>query len=107
MLIAAIVFVVVMVIGLPIAFALGLMGTVHMLSLGNESYLLVIIQRLFDQVDLISLTCLPFFIMAGEIMNSGGVSTPSLFHISPAPRRTPISYAGLFFKKKKKHTELK
>ena len=48
MLIAAIVFVVVMVIGLPIAFALGLMGTVHMLSLGNESYLLVIIQRLFD-----------------------------------------------------------
>ena len=43
MLIAAIVFVVVMVIGLPIAFALGLMGTVHMLALGNESYLLVII----------------------------------------------------------------
>ena len=75
MLIAAIVFVVVMVIGLPIAFALGLMGTVHMLSLGNESYLLVIIQRLFDQVDLISLTCLPFFIMAGEIMNAGGVTT--------------------------------
>ena len=45
-----------------------------MLSLGNESYLLVIIQRLFDQVDLISLTCLPFFIMAGEIMNAGGLS---------------------------------
>lgn len=75
MLIAVIVFAVVMIIGLPIAFALGLMGTVHMLTFGNDSYLLVIIQRLFDQVDMISLTCLPFFIMAGEIMNAGGVTS--------------------------------
>ena len=75
MLIAVIVFVVAMVIGLPIAFSLGLMGVVHMLSFGNDSYLLVIIQRLFDQVDMISLTCLPFFIMAGEIMNAGGVTS--------------------------------
>ncbi len=75
MLIAAIVFVIVMIIGLPIAFSLGLMGTIHMLSLGNDSYLLVIIQRLFDQVDMVSLTCLPFFIMAGEIMNAGGVTS--------------------------------
>lgn len=75
MLIAVIVFVVAMLIGLPIALVLGLMGTVHMISLGNENYLLVIIQRLFDQVDMISLTCLPFFIMAGEIMNAGGVTS--------------------------------
>lgn len=75
MLIAAIVFVVTMIIGLPIAFSLGLMGTVHMLSFGQDSYLLVIIQRLFDQVDMVSLTCLPFFIMAGEIMNAGGVTS--------------------------------
>lgn len=75
MLIAVIVFVVVMIIGLPIAFSLGLMGTVHMLSFGNDTYLLVIIQRLFDQVDMLSLTCLPFFIMAGEIMNAGGVTS--------------------------------
>ena len=75
MIAAVIVFVITMVIGLPIAFSLGLMGTVHMLSFGNDSYLLVIIQRLFDQVNLASLTCLPFFIMAGEIMNAGGVTT--------------------------------
>lgn len=75
MLIAALVFIVVMIIGLPIAFSLGLMGTVHVLTMGNESYLLVIIQRLFDQVDMVSLTCLPFFIMAGEIMNAGGVTS--------------------------------
>ena len=75
MLIPILVFAVVMVIGLPIAFSLGLMGTVHMLTFGNDSYLLVIIQRMFDQVDMISLTCLPFFIMAGEIMNAGGVTS--------------------------------
>lgn len=74
MLIAIIVFAVAMLIGIPVAFALGLMGTVHMLSLNNDSYLLVIIQRLFDQVNLASLTCLPFFILAGEIMNHGGVT---------------------------------
>lgn len=75
MLIPAIVFVITLLIGLPIAFALGLMGTAHMLTFGNDSYLLVIIQRLFDQVNLASLTCLPFFIMAGEIMNAGGVTS--------------------------------
>lgn len=71
---AVAVFAVAMIIGIPVAFALGMMGTVHVISLDNPSYLLVIIQRLFDQVNLTSLTCLPFFILAGEIMNRGGVT---------------------------------
>jgi tripartite ATP-independent transporter DctM subunit len=75
MLIAAIVFIVLMIIGVPIAFVLGIMGTVHTISLGNPRYMLVIIQRLFDQIDMTSLTCLPFFILAGEIMNAGGVTS--------------------------------
>ena len=74
MLVAIIIFAVTMIIGLPVAFALGLMGTVHMLSFDNPTYLLVIIQRMYDQVDMVSLTCLPFFILAGEIMNAGGVT---------------------------------
>ncbi len=74
MIVALLVFAVTMIIGLPVAFALGLMGTVHMVSLGNPSYYLVIIQRLLDQVNLTSLTCLPFFILAGELMNGGGVT---------------------------------
>ena len=74
MIIAIIVFAVAMVIGLPVAFALGLMGTVHIVSLGNPAYYLVVIQRLVDQVNMASLTCLPFFILAGELMNGGGVT---------------------------------
>ena len=74
MILAALTFILLMVIGVPIAFVLGIMGTVHTVSLGNPSYLLVIIQRLFDQINTTSLTCLPFFILAGEIMNAGGVT---------------------------------
>lgn len=74
MTIAAIAFVVLMVIGVPIAFVLGIMGAIHTISLGNPTYMLVIIQRLFDQINTTSLTCLPFFILAGEIMNAGGVT---------------------------------
>lgn len=74
MIIAIIVFAVAMIIGVPVAFALGLMGSVHVVSLGNPSYYLVIIQRLIDQVNMTSLTCLPFFILAGELMNGGGVT---------------------------------
>lgn len=74
MLAASLTFIVLLIIGVPIAFVLGLMGTVHTISLGNPSYMLVIIQRLFDQINTTSLTCLPFFILAGEIMNEGGVT---------------------------------
>ena len=83
MILAALTFILLMVIGVPIAFVLGIMGTVHTVSLGNPSYLLVIIQRLFDQINTTSLTCLPFFILAGEIMNAGGV-TKRLFNFCDA-----------------------
>lgn len=74
MLIAAISFVVLMVIGVPIALVLGIMGSIHTISLGNPAYLMVIVQRLYDQINNSSLTCLPFFILAGELMNAGGVT---------------------------------
>ncbi|MCR4440638.1 MAG: TRAP transporter large permease [Peptococcaceae bacterium] len=74
MVIAAIVFAVSLIIGVPIAFVLGLLGTTHFLTLGEPSYFNVLIQRMFSQVNLLSLTCLPFFILAGEIMNAGGVT---------------------------------
>lgn len=51
MLIAALCFIVLMIIGVPIALVLGIMGSVHTITLGNPTYLLVIIQRLFDQIN--------------------------------------------------------
>lgn len=60
--------------GVPIAFALGITGLVHVLALDNPSYLNIVVQRMFTGVNNISLICIPFFVMAGEIMNAGGVT---------------------------------
>ena len=74
MIYASIAFVVTLVLGFPIAFVLGIMGLVQIIDLGNAAYYNVVIQRMISQIDLTSLTCLPFFILAGGIMNAGGVT---------------------------------
>lgn len=60
--------------GIPIAFALGITGVVHVFALDNAAYFNIVVQRMFAGVNNISLICIPFFIMAGEIMNAGGVT---------------------------------
>ena len=74
MTIAIVVFLILLIIGMPIALVLGLTGAVHTITMGNPAYFLVIIQRLYDQLNSTSLTCIPLFILAGEIMNAGGVT---------------------------------
>lgn len=74
MLIAIFVFLIVLFAGVPIAFALGITGVVHVFTLDNLSYLNIVVQRMFTGVNNISLICIPFFVMAGEIMNAGGVT---------------------------------
>ena len=75
MLLVAGVFLVTLLLGFPLAFVLGFMGLAHLFSMGNPSFFNIIPQRLFAGIDNISLTCIPFFIVAGEIMNVGGVTT--------------------------------
>lgn len=60
--------------GIPIAFVLGITGVVHVFVLDNAAYFNIIVQRMLAGVNNISLICIPFFIMAGEIMNAGGVT---------------------------------
>lgn len=72
--IAIAVFVVFLVIGMPIAICLGLFGTAHVLSMGNDAFIQVIIGRMFSGVNNFSISCIPFFIMAGELMNGGGIT---------------------------------
>lgn len=74
MLIVVIFFIVALLIGIPLAFVMGGTGIVHLLTLDNELFLQVIPQRLFMGVNNITLTCLPFFIIAGQIMNVGGIT---------------------------------
>jgi tripartite ATP-independent transporter DctM subunit len=62
-----------MAIGMPIAFALLFTGVVLMLYLGNFDSI-IIAQNLINGADSFSLLAVPFFILAGELMNAGGIS---------------------------------
>ncbi|MBN2859940.1 MAG: TRAP transporter large permease, partial [Sphaerochaetaceae bacterium] len=61
------------VLGAPIAFALGLSSVAFVIT--NESLsLLFIVQKMFSGTDSFPLLAIPFFIMAGNLMNMGGVT---------------------------------
>lgn len=68
------VFAVLLIIGCPIFSVLGLAGISHLFVMGNESYFNIITQKIFAGMSVSSLTCIPFFIMAGELMNAAGVT---------------------------------
>lgn len=67
-------------INVPIAVALGLASTLVFFIDGNVS-LIVIIQRMFNSVDSFPLMAIPFFILAGKLMESGGISR-RLIHLA-------------------------
>ena len=60
------------VIGIPIAFALGIAAWTSMLTAGNVP-LYLIPQRMFTGVDSFILMAIPFFMLAGELMGSTGI----------------------------------
>ena len=62
-----------LVLGVPIAVALGLSTTASILSTGRLPITLVA-QRLFTSNDSFPLLAVPFFMMAGTIMTKGGIS---------------------------------
>lgn len=68
----AIAFVVLLAIGVPIAVALGLAGTVGILDRGFS--LVSVPSRMFTGIDSFILLSAPFYILAGELMNRGGVT---------------------------------
>lgn len=57
----------------PIAIALGVASTVALVIAG-EVPVITIIQRMFTSVDLFPLMAIPFFILAGSLMEVGGIS---------------------------------
>ena len=70
----AIVFVIALLAGVPMAFVLGLAGITHLFVIGEPAYMSIITQRLFTGVNSFSLMCIPFFVLAGDLMNKGGVT---------------------------------
>ena len=58
--------------GVPVAICIGIAGTVALAS--NGTPLLVIPQQLFSNLNNVGLLAIPFFMLTGAIMDSGGVS---------------------------------
>lgn len=63
-----------MVIRVPIAVALGMASVAGLLIMGDDIPMTVVVQRMFTTSDSFPLLAVPFFMVAGELMTYGGVS---------------------------------
>lgn len=68
----ALAFVLLLLLGVPIVFSLGLAGAVGLWAMDMD--LLTVPTRLFTGMDSFVLLAAPFYILAGEIMNHGGIT---------------------------------
>ena len=73
MLISIVTFIICLVIGVPIAFALGL-ASLSFLLLSKGIPLGIIAQRMFTGLDVFPFMAIPFFILAGELMNQAKIT---------------------------------
>ena len=71
--------VVMMLLGIPVAFSLGIASAGYMLATGTS--LAMIVQRMVNGANSFTMLAIPFFFMAGELMN---VSSDSYNIIKPA-----------------------
>ncbi|MFA6505544.1 MAG: TRAP transporter large permease [Treponemataceae bacterium] len=65
--------VVLLVLKMPIAFVLGISSMIFF-ALGGKFGLEVVAQRFFSSIDLFVLLAIPFFMLAGELMNKTGIT---------------------------------
>lgn len=69
--------------GLALAYVIGGAAVLTFVLTDNARYLAVLPQKVFSQISIFSLLAMPLFILAGELMNRGGV-TKSLIDLSMA-----------------------
>lgn len=68
-------FLIVLMIGLPVIFALLFAPGFMSIVTGNERDLPILYRNVYNGIDSFPLMALPFFMLAGEIMNRGGITT--------------------------------
>ncbi|OIQ28006.1 MAG: hypothetical protein BM562_13620 [Alphaproteobacteria bacterium MedPE-SWcel] len=68
-------FAVLMALGVPIAFSIGIATTAtFLLFMGVDQSLFIVAQQMASGLDSFTLLAIPFFILAGNIMNRGGIA---------------------------------
>ena len=68
------IFVVLLVAGMPVAFVMGFSASLYLLFSPQASFLDMAPQKVFAGMDSFVLMCIPFFLLAGEIMTRGKIS---------------------------------
>ncbi len=69
-------FIILLALGVPIAFSIGISALLTMLvSIAPEPAFTTLAQRLATGVDSFALLAIPFFILAGQLMNRGGIAS--------------------------------
>lgn len=74
MLVLFLTFAVLLIIGVPIAYTIGISSLAYLLMLGNANMLMVVPQKLYQGVDSFVLLSIPFYLLAGELMNATGIT---------------------------------
>jgi len=74
LLLIAIVFFGFLLLGTPIGFALGIAALAVFIKMDTPALLNMVPQRYFAGLDMFTLMAMPFFILAGEIMNKSGIT---------------------------------
>ncbi|HHV08442.1 MAG TPA: TRAP transporter large permease [Firmicutes bacterium] len=67
------VFIILVVFGVPVSFTLGVAAIVALVVFGGYP-LQVVVQRMFTAVDSFALMAIPFFMLAGSLMDHGGIT---------------------------------
>jgi TRAP-type transport system large permease protein len=70
----ALTFFLLLAVGMPVGYVLGIAGIVGMIQIGGEQFLAMAPRRFFAGLDLFPFLAMPFFILAGEIMNRSGIT---------------------------------
>lgn len=71
--VAFILFFVFLLLGVPIAFSLGI-GSVIAIFTSDKVSAMLVAQKLFSSINSFSLMAIPFFMLSGELMEAGGIS---------------------------------
>ena len=74
MIAVALVFFTLLLFCVPVGYVLGIAGIVGMAQIGGEQFLAMAPKRFFAGLDLFPFLAMPFFILAGEIMNRSGIT---------------------------------
>jgi C4-dicarboxylate transporter DctM subunit len=72
--VVAAIFIVLMILGTPLVFVLGISGLSWIYILNDEGLLPLVSQRVFSGMFSYPLLSVPFFILAGELMNAAGIT---------------------------------